>query len=240
MKNLIPLLRQDRLREIKEYKARGYIFRNGENKYFYVRNITVSNKEIQDDLKTPDNEVTYSFQVRVDQDERRFYILNKSTMQSDNCIYLTIYEIYQLLIEISRLITPQKIVATLLGGRTNKRYINYTDLQFEVSFFDDDFEPCEVSIPGSNIMISYENLLILIALIQDKSNYLWSDNEEKSLYIDGLLRLLCCLISTQDNEELKNHGWLYDPDLALYKVTDANNKEKYYLTPDQYQNIMEV
>lgn len=242
MKDFIPLIRQDRLREMNEYKQRGYIFREHEPRFRFVRNISVSNKSQKVNYDNSVATINYFFQVRVEQSETRFFILQNSLVDIESCMYMTIFDIYELLLNFSTHIAADKIVRILMGERCTKWFLSYTGLEFEVDFFSLNEENLRMVTSTSNIKISFENLLLLISIIQDKSNYHWSNSkQEKSpLYIDGILRLFCCLISTQGHEVLLNNGWSYDNNTSMYKLTNSDNDKKYYLTLDQYKNIMGV
>lgn len=240
MKTLIPLVKSDRLREIYLYKSKDYSFRSGENKYVYIRKMKVI-------IDT--NE--YCFQIRDNQSEQKFFIAFNSS-----CIFLSIIEIYDLLRQISSKIGTNKVKTILTGKRNKSAKIEYTELEFELMFFTNKIPEGKILLPESNLEISYEYLFVLIALIQDKSNYLWMlSNKINHKYINGILRLLTCLISTKQNEFLKKLRWDYDTLNNKYYINesiimdehittkDINGKDiiiKYYLTKKQFVDIMKV
>lgn len=232
MNNFVPLLRSDRLREIMEYNKRGYVFRLGEDRFKYVRNISVYNL----------NNQKYDFEVRVSQDEPRFYIVSENNNIKENCIYLTIYEIYLILVEMAKKLSIDEVTRILKSKRSSKISIEYTGLKFQLNFFSYGLLMGGVKIPESNIEITYENFLILLALIQDKSNYYWSisNYENKKNYTDGILRLLITLINIEGSEILESHKWYYNKDKKIYEQPKEKYEFKYYLTEEEFNSIMEV
>lgn len=232
MNNFVPLLRSDRLREIIEYNKRGYVFRLGEDRFKYVRNISVCNAYNYE----------YSFEVRVSQDEPRFYIVSKKDNKKESCIYLTIYEIYLILVEISKVLSIDEVARILKNKRDSKLVIDYTGLKFQLNFFSSDIPVGKVKIPESNIEITYENFLLLLALIQDKSNYYWSIStfENKEKYTNGILRLLITLISIKGSETLESHKWYYNEHKEIYEKPKEKYEFKYYLTQKEFESIMEA
>lgn len=232
MNNFVPLLRSDRLREIIEYNKRGYVFRLGEDQYKYVRNISVCNA----------HNYEFNFEVRVSQDEPRFYIVSEKDNTKESCIYLTIYELYLILVEMSLALTVDVVTRILKNKRDSKLNIDYTGLKFQVNFFSSNIPEGKIKIPESNIEITYENFLLLLALIQDKSNYYWSisTNENKEKFTDGILRLLITLISTKGSEILESHKWYYNDKKEIYEKPKEKYEFKYYLTQKEFESIMEV
>jgi hypothetical protein len=240
MKTLIPLVKSDRLREIVSYKSKGYIFRVREDKYTYIRKITINLKG-----------KTYSFELRDNQADTRFYICLE-----DSCIYLTLPELYEILREITKKLGYKRVCNILTSERNKIGSINYMGLEFEVDFFSKPIPKGTILLPESNLEISYEYLFLLISLIQDKSNYLWVlSSEDNRKYVDGILRLFVCLLSSKDNKVLEKLGWFYDATANGYifdelkKVNDpivtkdVNDKEiriKYYLTEEQFKDIIKM
>lgn len=236
MNNFIPLLRADRLREINEYANREYIFRLGQNKYNHVGNFIVTNNIATDSTK-------YYFEARTNQKEPRFYLTVKDdTGLKECCIYLKLFDIYILLYELCKKVPKEKVTEILLSERNMIWRVNYTRLNFEMKFFSAEIPDEYMRIPESNIKISYQNLFCIIALIQDKSNYFWSisTEENKNNYTDGIIRLLVCLINTEENSILESHMWKYISKLNRYELRTDDYNYKYYLTLDEYENIMEV
>lgn len=235
----IPLVKSDRLREINSYKNKDYTFRLGENKFIYIRNIKVLL-----------NKKEYFFQVRDNQAEQKFYIsINNS------CAYLSLIEIYNLLRELRDKIGSKRIRNILLGDRNKIIKLFYMGLQFDVKFFSKSIPKGKILLPESNIEINYEYLFLLIALIQDKSNYYWMlSDTTNNKYIDGVLRLFACLISTRDIKFLEKLGWYYDvindkyyfsENISKVSITTKTIKGniikiKYYLTDIQFKNIMRI
>jgi hypothetical protein len=242
MNTFIPLVRNDRLREINIYKSKGYYFKLGEDKYIYSSKI---------DVKI--DGVVYCFQIRDNQSELRFYIC-----VDDACMYLTLPEIYDLLAQICEKVDTRIVKSILMGKRERIAKLCYTGLEFDVNFFSKPIPQGKILIHGSNIEIEYKYLFLLIALIQDKSNYLWMlSNQANKKYKNGILRLYTCLISTKENKLLEKLGWGFDLRKDKYyfmseeefnkveepiftkDVRGRNTRIKYYLTQKQYKDIIE-
>jgi hypothetical protein len=240
MNTLIPLVKSDRLREIVSYKSKDYIFRLGEDKYTYIRKISVSLKG-----------KAYSFQLRDNQADIKFYI-----SVEDSCIYLTLPEIYKLLKKIADKLGYKRVCDILTCQRNKIGKINYMGLEFEVNFFSNTIPKGTILLPESNLEISYEYLFLLISLIQDKSNYLWVlSSEDNRQYVDGILRLFACLLATRKSSFLEKLGWFYDDTSDRY-IFDEVKKEnelltakgiqgkdfkiKYYLTEEQFKDIIKM
>jgi hypothetical protein len=239
MVTLIPLIKSDRQREIILHKSKGYTFRTGENNYIYIRNICVyiDNKR-------------YEFQMRANQSEQKFYFYIEHS-----CIYLTIIEIYRMLKKISSKIGIRRVVEILQSERSEIAKIDYMGLGFDVKFFNLHIPKGKILLPESNLEINYEYLFLLIALIQDKSNYLWKlSTSANDKYVDGILRLFSCLISTKKNKVLKELGWDYNTFNKEYYINNENimlndknstiningkiTKTKYYLTQIDFEDII--
>jgi hypothetical protein len=212
MNTFIPLVRNDRLREINTYKSKDYSFKLGEDKYIYTSKIEVN----------VDNNI-YCFQVRDNQSELKFYIC-----VADTCMYLTLPEIYDLLKQICDKVGTGLVKSILMGKRKKIVKLSYTGLEFEVNFFSKSIPNGEILMPESNIEIKYEYLFVLIALIQDKSNYLWMlSNQANKKYRNGILRLYACLISTKQNEFLEKLGWGFD----------LLNDKYYFMSEEEYREV---
>jgi len=225
MKTLIPLIKSDRLREMNLYKSKEYSFRSGEDKYIYLRKINIII-----------NRNKYYFQIRDNQYELKFFI-----SVEDSCIYLTIMEIYDLLKKISDNIGAKKIAKILVGDRKKTAKIDYMGLEFEVMFFTSSIPKGKVLLPESNVEISYEYLFLLIAIIQDKSNYLWRlSNTDNNKYLDGILRLFACLISTKQNKILEDIGWYYNTLKDKYSFNEFKNMNEIITTKDIKANDIKV
>ena len=240
MNNFIPLVNSDRLREINKYSRRGYVFRDGKDKFNYVRNVFVRNKKVDEGGS---DGACYFFEVRNKQ-EPRFYITVTENELKESCIYLTMYEIYELLVEIAKKTSLETVTKMLTSKRDKVWYMYYTALEFELKYFSETIPSDMLQIPDSNVKIRYENFFLLIAMIQEKSNYYWSNSTEENnrLYTNGIIRLLVCLINTKGNYLLEKHKWKYNVIKDKYEMIPNAKKEdyKYYLTRDEYKTIMEV
>lgn len=225
MNTLIPLVKSDRSREMLVYKDKGYSFRTGENKYIYIRNIKIKVKR-----------KTYFFQIRDNQSELKFYIY-----LNDSCIFLTLLEIYELLKQISDELGSNRVQKILVGDRKKIAVLDYMGLTFEVMFFSNTIPKGNVLLPESNLEISYEYLFLLIALIQDKSNYFWMlSKKDNRKYIDGIVRLFACLVSTKNNKFLKKLGWYYDANKEKYTFEELRDVNKIFTTKDNKGNVIRI
>lgn len=246
MIELIPVIKSDRNREINELEHVGYQFRSGKNKYIHVARISVTACE--------ENSIgeKYWFEVRADQSDQRFFVVvlkeNESGLNVENgCMYLSIYEIYEILHKMAVDTSQEKIIDVLNSERTKVLNVEYGEVNYSLKYFSHPLEKLQVEIPGTNIFVSHENIMVLLALIQDKSNYYWSSSSEENrmLYTDGIIRLFSCLITTKGHEILENKGWIYDGSDGVFSlvkplVQEAKRKKIYYLTKEEYKNIMEA
>lgn len=238
MFDFIPIIRNERRKEINNYKKLGVKFIE-ENHYMLIRRIYI-----------PRNDDIFTFEVRANFKEPKFYII-----KNDSCIYLSFYEIYLLLNDIC-LNSDIDIIKELEkicndNSKANFIYENIEYLFPETSYIEEQYY---VNIPNSSLIISYNELLILISLIQEKSNYLWSRSDEDENYNNGLINLLITLLNSRENNELLNKiGWNYSTNKYKYSKNslvylDESNENydirkkivdrKYYLTDEEMKSIL--
>ncbi|NFG58608.1 hypothetical protein FC778_07825 [Clostridium botulinum] len=260
MLELIPLLRSDRRREIEEYKLRGYYFLN-KSRYLYLRNIVI-----------PYNKENYEFQVRVDTNEVRFLLTKKDKIEGENSredenkqliymqtIYLTIEEIYLLMKNMCDEIGTDKVISILNDylsknkntNNTETFNIKYLELDYKLNFIKSDILDNifnkQVTIPNTDIKIDCIQGFLLLFLIQDKSNYLFSiSTVYNKRYKNGIVRLILVLISLEhENSILSNLGWNYkenkfELEYKRLKRQNTRKSKKYYLTEKEMNVILNI
>ena len=95
----------------------------------------------------------------------------------------------------------------------------------------------------SGIRITIKELILLIYLIQDKSNYFEGLSKEKK-YINGLTRLLNALLRcNESNMVLETLGWVFNTEIGKFelrkeKLVGKRNKKRYYLTASEERIIL--
>lgn len=234
MKDFFSTLKTDRKREILDYKDKGYDFQKAERHYQYIRNINVKYKNND-----------YKLQIRVD-NEIRFHLTNEECN-----IYLTVQDIYFLLldacIEIGKDYVRESL-ETIIDDTDKKILIlKYRSIDYNLEFPDVELsDEKNILIYNSNIKISYFELILIIVLIHNKSNYyfMYKKDEVLNNHEDGFVRLLIALIYGDNYTILNNKGWKYNNKTKKYvlfntkKDTDDKYYLKYYLTKEEYNNIM--
>ncbi len=239
MYEFVPAIRTDRFREIKQYKEKGFTFTN-ENDYILIDQV-----KIQQNL-----EEMLTFEVRVTFSEVRFFIIKNSA-----CIYLTIYQLYEILNQITK---EGKIDVVYqlkqMIKRKKKEKIKYRGINYEIPKISKFSAKHTIYIPDSNTHITYSELFYLLALVQEKSNYLCSISREMKNFTYGLYRLLIALLTLNQNHQiLKKKGWEFDVDNKCFKRNTLqkwkkdikgykkHNKivdRKYYLTEKELKSII--
>lgn len=241
MFEFIPTIRTDRNREIKKYKDKGFTFIK-ENDYKLISKVYIPHTK----------NTKMFFEVRVDFSEVRFYII-----KSGASIYLTIYQLYVILYNI-QLEGKIVVVNELEKLLKTKKFTNffYCDIEYKIPSIKKFDRNHKVYIPYSDIKVDFNELLYLLVLIQEKSNYLCSLSESKKEFSNGIIRLLISLLSIENNCELLNRiGWFWNADEKKYNSNeltkiygDYDNKashnklveRKYYLTEYELDSIIKL
>lgn len=237
MYDFIQTIRDDRKKEIATHKHNSIQFIR-ENDYKLVDKISI--------LK---NNTNFTYEVRVDFREVRFYII-----KSGSCLYLSIYEIYTLLNDIyinSDIDITEEL--NRVYDISRDKFI-YKNNEYEFPKCSNIENQYQIRIANSNLTISYTELLILIFLIQEKSNYLCSISDEMIIYKNGLINLFITLLNCRkDNVFLNEIGWSYNPgenkyveNTLRYLDKEDENYEKrretvdrkYYLTEAEMKSIL--
>ncbi|MDH8677417.1 hypothetical protein QE109_04620 [Fusibacter bizertensis] len=241
MNKFVETIRLHRNDEIEAYKDRGYLFGKNRNRYEFVRKIRIDNEEEY-----------FNFQVRVDFKEVRFYLLGNedSTVEIMGYLYFSIYEIYRMLKIISLVEGVDFVVDILNSYLKSTTYLEfqYDDERYKFKMPNITDVNGEIELSDATLSITYKELYLLISLIQEKSNYLFSKSEDGELYQDGIVRLMIALLKqNEDNDILKNIGWNYnlsEDKFILNKeyVSSKNEREskRYYLTKLELSNILQI
>ncbi len=221
-------IRKLRENEILHYESKGYYVIN---KAAYVLN---------DVIHIEVNRETFHFGLRVNINEVYFYIIHQGSQ-----IYLSIYEIYDLL---WKLVIKEKktyivdLISFYLKNDETNHFI-YRAQKYTVHKLPNNIPNDKVDIFDSGITISVTELILLIYLIQDKSNYFEGLSTEKK-YMNGLIRLLNVLLNCNaPNMALETLGWIFNNETGKYemrkeKLVGERNKKRYYLTASEERIIL--
>lgn len=184
MKDFIAVLKYCRQKEIKLYKDKQYLISNNFKCY---RKFSVNF-----------NDESYHFSVACELFEIKFYILKKDQEnKGETPYYYSIEEIYK---KINSSIYKKIIYKILNGKREKQEKIIFDGSEYNFNFY-------EVEKFKNKIDTEHIHLLLLLCLIQEKSNLYFG---EKSLYCEGIIRLISVLISKKCNHHLLlDRGWIY-------------------------------
>lgn len=226
-KTFVKDIRELRDSEMKQYEAKGY---RVPNKADYI---------LTDVIRIAVDRAEYTFGIRVNINEVYFYILQEGSQ-----IYLTIYDIYLLLWELVYSKGKSYPVEALgfYMKSDEETVFSYKGKDYAVHKLPDLPED-EVELLDSDTRISVRELVLLIYLIQDKSNFFEGLSSGK-VYLDGLVRLLrALLLCNAPNTTLETLGWIFDPGAGKFqlrkeKLVGQRNKKRYYLTEAEEKLIL--
>ena len=246
--DFISAIRTDRIREMKTRKKSGIDISN-EYMYRIVDTIIVRTNNGED--------LEFGFQAN--QKDVYFYIIDGGANS-----YYTIVELYDLLkiicdsgnkeivYDVLHKIetTEMKKIATEVDedGKVHEKWENRADFLYrDVVYHLKDIEYPDynriIEMPDGAKDLSYIHLFVLLNLIQEKSNALFTRGDvENSQFVNGIMRLFICLLKGKKNyAELERMGWFYDEEEDRYfmdfeKVEDK--ARKYYLTKEEYLGII--
>lgn len=231
MKQFIDVVRNNRRQEIEKYIAKGY-YCHEDGKYTFIDSITVRNEE---DVKIG---------IEVTEREVFFYVIDEGVNS-----YYSIIEMYNLFIDMCFREGTDFVISKLQEQLAN----NYSEEKGSSIIYDNNEysihkivtvqDKGSIMPSDSSLELQYQHLFVLLNLIQEKSNALFSMGKEKE-YINGVLRLLIVLLSCdRDNPVLREMGWNYkksDCKFIFEKpvLETKRSIRKYYLTEEEYQYIL--
>lgn len=249
MNDFISTVRTDRKREMTQKKESGIIIAN-EHEYRFVDTIFICVNQSE--------KLEIGFQAN--NDDVYFFLIDDGAN-----VYYSVKEIYELLLFIC--VTGRRrivlealdvIINTIMRKKErkdpsekeedlweNRGCFFYRGIKYYLK--DVRFPMCtgEVEMPDGACRISFLKLFVLINLIQEKSNALFTRGEGKKVhFVNGMVRLLyCLLIGEEDCEVLNRKGWYYDKSakkFILHSDLAEDKLTKYYLTEDEYQSIIKA
>ena len=250
MKNFIPVVRTDRLREMQSYDAKSYSFLD-RKQYRMLEKIDTLQEGYQ-----------FTFGVEVTQNDVYFYIIHDSAN-----LYLSIEELYQLLVDMSadqgkdfvqNMLKKQLTIHIRTARKQqdpdgkkvvlNLEKFRYRNLQYDIRRTVVSNQDGKLTVPNVSLQITYHELWMLLNLIQEKSNALFARNVESKRYVDGIFRLFVVLLWLEkDHPLLQELGWQYDTQLGRFafheipeKKKTPRGRRKYYLTKEEYKNILNI
>ena len=227
MKNFIPVMRAKRLLEMKQYRDKGYGFRDKKHYLMLEKiNIEYMNK-------------MYEYGIQVTQDEVYFYICR------DNAnIYLSIVDIYKLLVGLA--VRDKEYFLNCMKKQLKQRvsvvgqFYNH-GLSYKLMKPVEIKKEAFIDIPQTGIQITSKELFLLIIFIQEKSNALFKRSTGiRRQYVNGIIRMLIVLLESEKEDLLlKSLGWNWNNKTNEFDYASQDKKKgreyfKYYLTKAEY------
>lgn len=229
MYELFDLLRKKRFDEINEYESKNYSMNKNTFQYLDKILISIYGKE-------------YLFKVKVTYPEI-FFFLSKD----DSNIYFSINDIYlifDLIVNKNGDHTFLKTILELLDTK-EKMKVSYSSNEYLIRGIPRTQKNGIFNFDEAAMTLEYYELLSLLLLIQEKSNYLFSKNILNVDYQDGIIRMIFALLYLKkDDPLLLKIGWKYNHDSNFfeklsYEKLVGRQKFKYYLTQKELEDIME-
>lgn len=226
MRDFLSILRTDRKREISKYREKDYLVSES---FRMVRKIKIDG---------------FTIGVQVSSQDYFFYLID----DGQNA-YFSVRELYDLLVQMS-IQEGKKYVLGLL----EKQIVDEKETAFRYENID--YSIKKTTIPeregviivedGSNA-VSYQQLFVLLNLVQQKSNTMFENSPGNEDYKNGILRLLMTLIEIEENHKiLQSKGWFFDSEDEKYVYKDVFLNEedkklkKYYLTEEERDDIISL
>ncbi len=176
--------------------------------------------------KYDESELTsYQFQIRVTGSEPKFYIV-----KNGGSLYMTIPMIYEAL-KYFKDVYGTIVINVLKTPRTEIGKFVYKEIDYELRHFDySDSKLMMSNIQYHDVQLHLREVLVLISLIQEKSNVLF-EKEYNDMSIpltrkntDGILRLLVALLEFDFQSAtpklvstLEDKGWKFDKLNNMFK-----------------------
>ena len=229
VKNFIPVMRAKRLLEMKSYIDKGYEIQDKKH-YIMLQNVKLNYMD-----------EWYEYGVQITQDEFYFYIIKDKAN-----IYLSIVEIYHLLLDFNR--KDSGYFVSCLKRQLRQKVslqseFKSQDLTFKIAKPVEIKTKMSVSVLQTGIQITNRELFLLLMLIQEKSNALFKRSTGvKRPYANGIFRLLVILLElNKEDELLENLGWKWDAESGMFNFLSKSKRVgreayKYYLTKTDYSD----
>lgn len=223
MRDFLSILRTDRKREISKYKEKDYLVSDS---YRMVRKIQIEG---------------FSIGVQVSSQDYYFYLID----DSQNA-YFSVRELYNLLLQMSIKEGNNYVIGLLEKQITNveETAFRYENIDYAIKKTIIPEKNDSITVEDGSSEVSYQQLFVLLNLIQQKSNTMFENSPGNENYKNGILRLLMTLIEAEeDHEILQSKGWFFDIDEDKFIYKEILNEEdkrrkKYYLTEEERDDIM--
>ncbi len=232
-------IRQDRLKEMQAYYDRDIQIPN-KYKYIYISRITImhAEKKIEIGVHVNNNDVYF------------FHITNGSNA------YYTIEEIYNVLHRQCEMGYEDSIIHILSELEKISFVENLSEAQMDSFEYNGEsywlkrtpIFPYDgmIQMEDGGGSISFREMFVLINMIQEKSNALYTRGaslEKNIKYTNGILRLWIALLTAEeDRKELKKIGWKYNKAKRCFEKVIIKDKalteRKYCLTDIELSNIL--
>lgn len=205
---LLVVLRHNRQDSIARLKYNKIYIKN-EHKFQFVDKFTIVYEDI-----------SYYFDVRLNNAEFFFYC---SIQDDDEYIYansfFSIKDIYDALFNLVD--SCPKLISILNDEYKSKQIaeIKYGNESFKIRVLNLKLIKTDDTMTISDRTVSTRQVLLLLSLIQEKSNALFIKNKK---YQNGIFRLIYILLCfKKDHEILTNKGWIIEEN-GKYNFTDKN------------------
>lgn len=204
MKDFLDAVREKRRSEITAFLGKGYLCNAKTYKFFDHFSAFYDDRN------------SFTFAVFATQSDAWFMSIEEYEDKGERKIvefneYLSINELYRRI----RKADPLKLVNKALEGEFEDRKIIYQKSLFSFPFpkLDNETEKCLID---SGLM----ELVVLLCLIQAKSNLFFANGQYKD-YQNGILRLFQAFsIAKSDHPALQRRGWNYNPSIGLFENDD--------------------
>lgn len=226
MRDFLSILRTDRKREISKYREKDYLV----TEFFrMVRKIEIDG---------------FTIGVQVSSQDYFFYLID-----DDQNAYFSVRELYDLLLQMS-IREGKNYVLGLLGKQITEEEesaFRYENIDYSIKKTVVPEREGEIIVEDGSSSVSYQQLFVVLNLVQQKSNTMFENSPGNEGYKNGILRLLMTLIEAEENHKiLQSKGWFFDSEDEKYVYKDVFLNEedkklkKYYLTEEERDDIMSL